>query len=173
MEDGRPPLGERLQAFLTVFAHQGGLIRLLLEVQRGVEVQRQPVVDDVLRRAYIKQIEAAPVSGYFYMSSRRRLVPRVLAPMLEAVAPTIHVGIEPLMFSQEDDVIVEPHPEGDDEVYLVYRRGWGECNVACEGQHWWRVRVTPTESELVEDWGAPIPVDVLERWKEPDPDRIG
>lgn len=132
-------------------------------------------VDDVLRRAYVSKVDAVPVEGVFYLQSSRWLVPRIFARELEQAAELERVSMmlvadEPQIFTQTDDVVIEPHAEEATELFIVYRRGWGDCVSQCDGQHWWRVRVTETDAELISDWGAPIPPEVLELWKRPHPE---
>lgn len=53
----------------------------------------------------------------------------------------------------------------------MFQIGWGDCFVACDGMHFWRVHVSPTASSLIDEWGDAIPADVLTQWRQPQPDR--
>lgn len=71
------------------------------------------------------------------------------------LTPPIKAGID-VRFEFVDSTTVD----------VIYSIGWGDCWTACDGEHFWRVRVTASDqATLDEEWGDPIPDDVLASWQ--------
>lgn len=70
----------------------------------------------------------------------------------------------------EQDLADEGLDAADGGRVMRFQIGWVDCFVGCRFLHFWRTKVRSDGSViLVEEWGDPIPPDVLEAWSAPEP----
>lgn len=123
------------------------------------------LLDEVTSAAGIDTVARSPNSNIYRLSAKQRtLAPAHVAAAIQAAA------IADLTATTETFTPTEPSEEITIEAPLTaatipvrFEIGWGDCLVDCTGQHFWRVEVTLAGATLVEEWGDPIPVDVLDR----------
>lgn len=113
-------------------------------------------LDSVLDAAGAKEV--APVAGTSgaYLVIFRHAVNAENLEREIGVLPGVDPRVERYTYDEGEEILLEEPVPGTTDV--VFRYGWGDCNVQCDGNHWWRIRVTTDGgSELIEEWGAPIP----------------
>jgi hypothetical protein len=135
------------------------------EVETGVEE-----VDSILARADIVRVERS-FEGHYALFSSHLMAPHRVA---EAFAGSSYVEMmlaERLRPTESFSEVVVEDPVVERAVRITYAIGWGDCWVDCEGQHFWRVQVDSEGSQLVEEWGDPVPEAVMSVWREPNPNR--
>ena len=129
-------------------------------------------LDRLLEASHIDYvIKAGGEGNYFFPgSTTHTAVARNLAPRITALGLADIVGeAEEFRFTEPGgEVIVEAVPGGA-ETPVLFQIGWGDCIVDCDGQHFWRVVVTPSAATLTEEWGDEIPAHVLDLYRSAPP----
>ncbi len=124
-------------------------------------------LDMIVDAAGIDLVDKAPGVNLFHLRSLTH------APVQQNLARAINeLGLADVTASTEEFHFTEPGSEitfearpGADAVPVLFQIGWGDCFVDCDGQHFWRIVVTPTGAALTADWGDPIPPAELEGYR--------
>jgi hypothetical protein len=112
-------------------------------------------LDSVLDAAGAKEVTPiASTTGAFLVIFRYAVNAENLERAI-GVLPGVDPRVVRYTYDEGEEILLEPGVSGTTDV--VFRYGWGDCNVQCDGNHWWRIRVTTDGAELIEEWGAPIP----------------
>lgn len=133
------------------------------QVETGIAL-----VDAVLSRAHIDRVMAQG-GDFFALQSDYVLAPQNIDTALDGV-PGLEINqqfVRPLEAFSE---VLLDYPDGPGgHVDVEMSIGWGDCSVDCTGQHFWSVRVADDSATLTDEWGDPIPAEVLEVWASAEP----
>jgi len=161
---GRPPAAMNWYEGMDVWTERADVVAAWSQgmVETGV-----PELDDILRATYVRKVVTHFGGSYFTFESSRVVVTKNVAPLL-ATIPGLDISDPYVRLPDyQQDVVIEPPQDASQLAAIVYSIGWGDCFVACSGHHHWRVGVTADAASLLDDWGDPIPADVLEYWQQP------
>lgn len=165
---GHPPAAQRWESGPTVTTAVEPIARAWTAGWVGTGVA---ALDAITAAAGIDTVQRAPGSDIYLLSaSRRTLVPaHVVAAIAAAALPGVAASSETGMLTTPGEEITLEAPLSAAVVPVRFQIGWGDCLSGCFGQHFWRVDLTATTATLRDEWGAPIPPEVLDayrRWPE-------
>lgn len=122
-------------------------------------------LDTLLQEAHVDLIFGS-ANSYAVTSRDHASVSQNLAARITDLGLTdVAASVDDNRFREPASEITFEAPPGGAETHVVFQIGWGDCFVDCTGQHFWRVRLTPTDATVVDEWGDEIPAEELLRYR--------
>lgn len=161
---GYPPLADRWWSEVAI---ETSLPDLVAPWSTGQPTTGIAELDAIVDAAHIDTVEQASGTNVFTLRSMTHaVVQQNLARAISDLGLSDVTAItEEFHFTEPGDEITFEARPGAASVPVLFQIGWGDCFVDCDGQHFWRVVVTPTDATLTEEWGDPIPPAELEGYR--------